>query len=131
MDFHLFGLVRPQQIERETFRLFAIQPAVVISRVQDNRHPWVDRRHHFIRFRGHDGEGLEPVSVRVLPGVPEAREAQQIAVREFEAVGLLKRRRNFAPLIKSVGADDASPLFHRFTPGRSLHDRLRACVDRR
>ncbi len=59
-------------------RLFPVQPAVVVTRMQDDRHPRMHPGHQFIRFRRHDGEGLEPVPLLVFPGVPEAREAQQL-----------------------------------------------------
>lgn len=47
--------------------------------MQDDWHPGVDGRHQFIRFGGYDREGLEPVPLGVLPGVPKAREAHEIA----------------------------------------------------
>ena len=52
----------------------------------------MESSHQFIRFCRNDGKGLEPVPLLVLPGVPQARNAQQMAVRNFESIGLRKKR---------------------------------------
>lgn len=50
----------------------------------------MDSLHQLVRKSGNDGEGLEPVPLRVLPCVPEAGEGDGLAVDEFEAVGRLQ-----------------------------------------
>ena len=42
---------REQQIDRQLFRLFPIQPAVVVPRVKDDRHSRMSGCHQFVSLR--------------------------------------------------------------------------------
>ena len=59
--------------------------------------------HQFVRFRGDDGIGLEPVSVLVFPSVPEPGEGKRTAVTKRDGIPLLWGLPLLRPLDKEAG----------------------------
>ncbi len=103
IHFHRFRFVRPQQVERQSFCLFPVQPAIVISRVQNNRHTRVYRRHQLVRLNGHDGERLQPIPSRsfqashrlqIATGKRRRLNMKQIFVSDLLRPGQCNRARN-------------------------------------
>ena len=113
----------------------AVEPAVEVARVQDDGHTVVDRRHQLVRLGGDDGEALEPVvdrlgrGLRLLPRIPQTREAHHLAVGEVEGEGLLVLRVELLPLIEAGGEDNAASALEGFAKCARTGDRLGACVD--
>lgn len=69
-----------------TFGRPTIQPSVVVARVKNDRHTWMDW-HEFVRGGSHYGLEPDPMPVRVLPGVPDARKRKEFALCSSNAYG--------------------------------------------
>ena len=128
---HRVGVERPQQIYRQSVHLLPIQPAIVVLSVQNHRHPRMQRRHQLVRLCCHNRKGLEPVTILVLPSVPDSRKSKQMSVHQFKGVGLFRWLPFFWPFIKGIRWNQATSFLHRLSPGSRRFYRFRTGVDRR
>ena len=69
-------LVRARPQERLAVRLRRIEPPVIVGRVEDHRHPVVDRRGDGVRLRGHDRARLDG-PLGPAPRLPQAGERER------------------------------------------------------
>ena len=99
--FPTFGLASWTSISSDSYgrsrsrgsplRLFPVQPAIVVARMENDGHAGVDLGREFVRLGRDDGEGLEPMPTAVFPGVPQTRERKWPAVAQLKGVGLPRR----------------------------------------
>ena len=48
---HFIRFERPKEVEGEAFGFFAVEPAVVVARVEDDGHAGMDPAHEFVWLR--------------------------------------------------------------------------------
>src|ERR1019366_6138372 len=89
-----------------------IEPQIITFWIKDDRHSIMDGCGHCVRCRGQDRAGLDPLSARVFPAIPQSREREQLAVIDLKTERLL-RLATPLPLVKSVRRDEASATAQR------------------
>ena len=56
VNFHDFRFEWLQHVKRQSLRLFPVQPVIVVPRIQDDRHTWMNPTRQLVRVRGHDAK---------------------------------------------------------------------------
>ena len=85
---HQLGGERPHQVARIGV---VTKPACVVVRCEDQRHPVVNICHKGMSVGRDDGKGPDPlVTRRLLLVLPDARDAERLAIRHGNGVGLLR-----------------------------------------
>ena len=85
----------------------AVDPRVIVPRVEDDRHPVMHRPHPFVCRRGQDGAGQERRAGFGPPRLPYPDERKGLVVGEAEGEGLLRLTLP-PPLEKTAGRDEAA-----------------------
>lgn len=81
MRCHIRCFVWPEQILGMLNARFAREPAIVVLRVQDDRHTCVDGFHQFVWIGRDDGVALKSLAaIEILPGYPEACECKRLPI---------------------------------------------------
>jgi hypothetical protein len=103
------------------------EPPAVVFWPEDCRHAVVNTPDKFVRRRGDDAEGSDPLAGgRVLPVFPKARETERRPILQGDGVGLLYLRAfDRHPLEEAVDRHDAAALAICLTEHRQPVDRLR------
>jgi len=66
-----------------------IKPQVIAVWIEDYWHPVVDIHCHSVRSRGENRARPDPLSLGVLPTVPQSGESEQLPLADFKAIRLL------------------------------------------
>ena len=96
---HLVSVVGMEKVEGRT-RVASLvvdaRPAVIVAGVQDEGKTVVDLSDEFIGFGGNQGERLKVCSIRPLPCVPNAREAERVGLGQSDVEDALDGLGRFA-----------------------------------
>src|SRR5215472_10342507 len=88
-----------------------IEPAPIISASEDERHAIVDFSHQLICIGGDDCERSDPLTrSRVLPILPNATNAERIAVSHGDGIWLFRFALYCLPFEEAVNRKDAAAL---------------------
>jgi hypothetical protein len=126
---HQPGIIGLQQCGRRShIRHPRIKPQLVAVWIENHWHPAVHDRGDSIWNRGQDRTGLEPLSARVLPPIPDSREREQFPSIDFKALWLFGFAQS-RPLVEPVCRNQAPARFQCIAERRLRGCRFGPCVD--
>src|ERR1700731_3109357 len=110
-----------------SLHLAAIQPLVIVLRIQDNRHAVVDGTHRRVGFNSDNREALQPVTSRTLPCVPQPGKRTDRLIAQADAERPLVR---LAPFIEARDRNQAAALVQRNPPNPTSLEIVRPSIER-
>ena len=119
---HRLGGVRSQQGNELVGRLHrGVEPVGVIARFENDRHALVSWTHQFVGVGGENGARFEGLTVRLFPGLPQARKGDRSAGLRTDEEGPLALA-VLGPFVEPVGRHQAAPPFHGVPKRRLVVD---------
>ena len=115
---HFFRRKRAEEIDRRTVRVAGIDPAGIVTGLEDDWHPVVDGLGELVGIGRENRKGLEDWAIFRLPSLSQSSEGIGFAAAECEREGLRglggRFRWRALPLVKGVGGDETAAAFEGF-----------------
>jgi hypothetical protein len=107
-----------------------VQPQVVIFRLENDRHPFMDRLHQIICFCGQYATGLNFCTIFCIPSLPYSSKTDKTTVKKTKVIWLFMIAISRQPHIETRSRNDTPIVFDGMFEQRFLMDSLTTSIYR-